>query len=251
MAEGFKILIADDEQPARRKIRSLLAREPGLGEIYEAENGRQTVQLIRMHRPDLVFLDVQMPGMDGFEVIEAVGVANLPAVVFVTAYDKYALAAFEVQAVDYLLKPFDQERFQQALQRGLAQAGNRAAGAVRLQALLTELGANRPHAQRLLVNSGTRYFFVKTSELLYLAAEEKYVNLHTAHGAHLIRETLQNLERQLDPAKFVRVHRSYMLNLDFIQEIQPMAHGDCLAVMKNGATVPISRRYRQRVLGGA
>lgn len=251
MAEGFKILIADDEQPARRKIRSLLAREPGVGEIYEAENGEQAVQLIRMHRPDLVFLDIQMPGGNGFEVIEAVGVANMPAVVFVTAFDQYALTAFEVQAVDYLLKPFDQARFRQTLQRGLAQAGNRLADAGRLAGLLAELHANRPYLQRLLVNSGTRYFFVKTGDLLYVSAQEKYVKLHTAHGAFLMRETLQNLEQQLDPSKFVRGHRSYLLNLDFIREIQPVAHGDCVAVLKNGAMVPISRRYRQRVMGGA
>ena len=175
----------------------------------------------------------------------------MPALIFVTAYDQYALAAFEVHAVDYLLKPFDQERFRKALQRALARIRLHNENAGALHRLIAEIRKEPKFLQRILVNAGTRYFFVKPNEILYISAQEKYVKIHTDKGSHLLRETMQEMEQRLDPAKFVRIHRSHLVNLDFIQEVQPWSHGDCVAILRNGAKLAVSRRYRDRLLGKA
>ncbi len=246
---GMAILIVDDEQPARKKIRTFLKDEGEVAVIFEAGNGVEAARLIQEKNPDLVLLDIQMPGMTGFEVMEAVGVEKMPAVIFVTAYDQYALAAFEVHALDYLLKPFDQERFRKSFRRAIAQIHLQKQPTGVLQRLLAEIKPEQKYLQRLMVPAGGRYFFVKTGEVQFISAEEKYVEIHTHKGGYLLRETMNEMEQRLDPAKFARIHRSYLVNIDFIAEVQPASHGDCIAVLKNGVKLAVSRRYRGRLLG--
>jgi len=244
---NLDILIVDDEFPARKKLRTFLKEEASGAAVREAGNGLEAVKSIQEQKPDLVFLDIQMPGMNGFEVIETVGVENMPAVVFVTAYDQYAVEAFEVQAVDYLLKPFDLERFKKSFHRALLQMKYKNAPATVFKNLLGEVNQEKKYLKRMLVNLGSRFFFVKTNEIMFIEAEEKYAKLHTEKENYLIRETMNNLEQRLDPEKFARVHRSYIVNLDFIREIHPGSHGDFQVLLKNGAQLAGSRRFRERV----
>ena len=245
----IKILIVDDEPPARRKIRAFLNDVGFAGEIIEAENGVAAARAIRKKNPDLVFLDIQMPGMTGFEVIETVGTENMPAVVFVTAFDQYAIEAFEVQAVDYLLKPFDEDRFQKSFQRALESIRQQKVEPEKLKHLLAEIHEETPYLQRIMVNKTGRFFFVKTEDILFIEADEKYVKLHTARETCLVRETMINLEARFDPAKFARIHRSYFVNIDVIKEMQPWSHGDYVVILNNGKQLPLSRRYRERLFG--
>jgi two-component system LytT family response regulator len=218
--------------------------------VGEAASGPEAVEAIRSLKPDLVFLDVQMPGMTGLEVIEAVGTEQMPAVVFVTAYDEFAVEAFEVQAVDYLLKPFDAARFQKALAHATERVRQRAGGAAEsLEPLLARLlGEQRRFLERLLVRDGERMFFVRVAEILRLTAEGNYVRVHTAAGRHLVRETLAGLEARLDPERFARVHRSEIVNVEAIKEIRPLFHGDHSVLLKNGDEVRLSRRFQDRLL---
>ncbi|MCB0266073.1 MAG: response regulator transcription factor [Calditrichaeota bacterium] len=239
----LKILIVDDEAPARRKLRKFVKNEPQTGEIFEATDGLSALEQIETHSPELLFLDIQMPGMTGFELIEEIGVAQMPPVIFVTAYDQYAIAAFEVQALDYLLKPFDLDRFQKAFRRVIQQLDQQPD----LRQLLREIRNKPEFLQRILVNKGERYFFVDANKILYVSAEDKYANLQTADGQFLLRETLTRLAGQLDPDKFARVHRSHIVNLAQIKEIQPWANGDFRIILNNGSELPLSRRYRENV----
>lgn len=246
MPQPLRILIADDERPARRKIREYLSEEAEIGEIAEAANGVEAQQLTDSFRPDLVFLDIQMPGKNGFEVIEAVGVEAMPAVIFVTAYDQYAIAAFEVQAIDYLLKPFDRERFGKALARARRRLVAEYDPAA-LSRLLAAIQQSQTYSDRIMINQDGRLLFVKTAEIRYIAAAEKYVLIHTKTGKHLLRETMNRLEERLDPGKFVRIHRSHIVNIDFIREMQPWSHGDYIVILHGGEELPVSRRYRERL----
>jgi two-component system LytT family response regulator len=244
-----RVLIVDDEAPARRKLRAQLVTEAGIEIVGEAGSGPEAVDAIRTLRPDLVFLDVQMPGMNGFEVLEAVGAEGMPVVVFVTAYDEFALEAFEVQAVDYLLKPFSKERFDRALERALRALEHREDGRVQVRSLLEKVLAGRRPLRRLVVRTGERMLLVGLHEVLHLEADGNYVKVHTASGVHLLRETLTALEGRLDPERFARIHRGEIVNLDAVKEIQPYFHGDLVVVLKNGERLRLSRRYRERVLG--
>lgn len=242
------ILIVDDEAPARKKIRSFLLEEDGATVILEAENGEEATAMILKQHPELVFLDIQMPRVTGFEVIEAVGASAMPPVVFCTAFEQFALDAFEVQAIDYLLKPFDQERFKKAFQRAMTQIQLRQQQQGMLTKLLDEIKKKGSYLRQLMVKEGQRIFFVNVDEIYYITSEEKYVELHVDKRRYLIRETMSNLETRLNPDKFVRTHRTTLLNLDFLQEIQPWSHGDCIALLKNGEKLNVSRRYRDRLL---
>jgi two-component system LytT family response regulator len=242
----IRTLIVDDEPLARDRIRSMLAAEPDLEVVGECSDGRQAAQAIREKSPDLLFLDIQMPEMDGFEVLAEAGDAPVKAVIFVTAYDHYAIKAFEVNALDYLLKPFDRHRFQTAL--GRARERLRAEKNLlpeQLAAALRELEAGRRHPERILVRSLGRIHFVKVGEISWVEAAGNYVKLHVGSDVHLLRETMQALEARLDPERFLRIHRSTMVNIDRIKELQPLFHGDYVVILKDGTQLTMSRGYRE------
>ncbi len=247
MSYRIRALIVDDEPLARERIRTLLRKEPDIEVAGECGDGGRAVTAIEKERPDLVFLDVQMPEAGGFEVLEAVGAERMPAVIFVTAYDKYALRAFEVHALDYLLKPFDRQRFREALERARAHIRRAQAGELH-QRLLALLGDVRPvtRRERLVVREGGRIFFLRAEEIDWVEAAGNYVRLHAGKRAHLLRETLAGLEEQLDPARFARVHRSAIVNLDRVRALEPGPHGDAALLLRDGTRLTLSRTCRAR-----
>ena len=245
----LQVLIVDDEPLARRRIRALLKGEKDVEIVGECGDGRQAIAAIQKQRPDLVFLDVQMPEVDGFGVVESVGAADMPAVVFVTAYDRYALNAFEVHALDYLLKPFDEERFQGALARARSEIRRERTDDVhqRLLALLEHLQPPGKHLDRLLVKSAGRIFFLKVEEIDWIEAAGNYVRLHVGKESHLVRETMTDLESRLDPGRFLRIHRSTLVNIDRIKELHPWFSGDYAVVLHDGTQLRLSRGHRERL----
>ena len=249
--EPVRVLIADDEPPARAKVRRFLAADPEVEIVGEAGSGPEAVDAIQRLRPDLVFLDIQMPGADGFGVLAALEGDALPHVVFVTAYDAYALRAFEVHAVDYLLKPFDADRFRTALTRAKERARAPMDGGDLEQRIRRALAEARPapasYLDRVLVRTGGRAVFLRTEDVDWLEAEENYVRLHAGAESYLVRGTLAGLEERLDPAKFIRVHRSHVVNLASIRELHPWSHGDWMIVLRDGRELMLSRRYRDRI----
>lgn len=250
VAAGAKVraLIVDDEAPARRRVRTLLGDEPAVEIIGEAASGVEAVLAIREQRPDIVFLDIQLPGMSGFEVIQAVGIASVPAVVFVTAYDEFAVQAFAVDAIDYLVKPIDAGRFRESLARVLRRIRE---GGQRREELGRLLGSVLParFVERLIVRKGERLLFIPVDDIERLSADGNYVEVHTHTDSHLMRETLSHLETILDPQRFVRVHRSELVSIRAVREVQAHAHGDSIVVLKSGACVRMSRRYSGKLLG--
>jgi len=246
----IRTVIVDDEPIAREGVRRQLSREPDVEIIAECGDGLAAVETIRELTPDLVFLDVQMPGMDGFEVVQAIEV--MPAVVFVTAYDKYALQAFEVNAVDYLLKPFDGERFQKAFQRARAQIESRTTEMIKakLEALLESIRPQQRYLERLVVKAAGRIFFLAVSEIDWIESADNYVNLHCGRESHLIRETLSSLETKLNPEEFLRVRHSAIVNLKRIKELRPLFKGEYEIVLLSGVKLTSSRRYRSKLETG-
>lgn len=243
----MKALIVDDEQPARRKIISFLKSEKGIDQIIEACNGIEAIEKIKSLKPDLVFLDIQMPGLDGFEVIDEIGVEEMPPVVFVTAYDQYAINAFDVNAVDYLLKPFDKERFSKSFHRVSEEIKLKKRKFDDIRLILDDVKKERKSLDRFLVSVGSKYFFVPLREIIYISSAEKYVELHTAKGKYLLRNTMNNVEETLDSEIFARIHRSYIINVEQIQEMQPWSHGDYIVILKNGEKLNMSRRYKANI----
>src|SRR5687768_5811375 len=242
-------VIADDEPLARERIRTLLAEEPDIEVVAEAANGMEAVSAVREHQPDLLFLDVQMPGLDGFGVIDQLQSTRLPSIVFVTAYDEYAIAAFDVHALDYLLKPFNRMRFQKTLKRARAHVLARAGTDFghRVVGLLETVRAQRKHLDRLVIRNAGRVAFLTVTEIDWIEAAGNYVKIYGGKEQHVLRETLKNLEQRLDPHRFVRVHRSTILNIERIRELQPLFHGDQIAVLKDGTRVTCSRSYSDRL----
>lgn len=245
---GLKVLIVDDEPLARDTLRLLLEGQEDVQIVGECSDGLEAVESIRAVGPDVVFLDVQMPGCNGFEVVERVGPENMPITVFATAYDSYALKAFDASALDYLLKPFDDERFERALQRAREAVGQRAEDELRdkLEALIRR-DRDTTFLTRIMVKSRDSVTFVNVDEIQWIESAGDYVTLKTLDKSHLIRETMTGLEDKLDSSRFVRIHRSTIVNLDYVKELKPYFHGDYIVYMKSGKELKLSRRYWDRV----
>ncbi len=255
----LQVLVVDDEPRARSGIRKLLESDSEIQVVDECGDGPAAVEAITALEPDLVLLDVQMPGMNGFEVVRAVGVDRMPLVVFVTAYDQFALEAFDVNAIDYLLKPFDDDRFRTAMDRAKSTLRSRELGDLshRLIGLLKRTAGESDrhdeqhdqarYATRLLVKHAGRVFFVPANEVDWIEAADYYVKLHVNDRAHLLRETMQSLETRLDPELFFRVHRSAIVNLDRVRELQPYFRRSHVVILKDGTKLKLSRARREKL----
>jgi two-component system LytT family response regulator len=245
----IRAVIVDDEPLARRRIRNLLAEAEDVEVAAECANGEEAIRAMEESPPDLLFLDIQMPELDGFDVLQAVGVGRVPVVIFVTAYDQFALRAFEAQALDYLLKPFDDERFEAALQRARGRIRERQGGDLdaRLRALLEEVRGGSGYLQRLVVPAGHRSIFIRTEQIDWIEAERNYVRLHVGGRAHLMRENLSRIASALDPATFCRIHRSTIVNVDRIQAVESLFRGEYLVVLHDGTKLTSGRSYRDNL----
>jgi two-component system LytT family response regulator len=251
-----RVVLADDESLARERLRQLLSRYPAWTIVAECRNGPEAVEAILCHHPDVVFLDIRMPGLDGLEVADAIraedesAAPNDVAIVFVSAHDEFALRAFDVSAVDYLLKPIDRERFDRAVARLEARLSSAqpAMAAADAAALLGVLPGTAPCVHRFLVRSARGYYFVRTADVEWIEAEGNYAGLHAAGRTHLVRHTMKMLESRLDPATFVRVHRSAIVNLTRLARMEPLGHGEYRLHLESGASVDTSRAYSARVM---
>jgi two-component system LytT family response regulator len=241
-----RAVIVDDEPLPRERIATLLSGHPEVQVIAECGDGAEAVRIITEHKPDLVFLDIQMPELDGFEVLESLEAEELPAVIFVTAFDAYAVRAFEVSAIDYLLKPIDPGRFEQALGRAFQRLAH-PLDTSELQDFLTRWRAQRGFATRFVVRSGGKLSFVRIQEVDWIDAAGNYVRLHVGGRQHLIRETMKSIESRLDPEVFVRVHRSAIVNIDRVTLLEPYFHGEYVVVMKDGTKLTSSRSHSARL----
>ena len=237
----LRALLVDDEPLARQRLRALLKNEPRVDVVGECEDGYAALDAIRHLGPDLIFLDVQMPGLDGFDVIDLLEPAECPSVIFVTAYDKYAVRAFEVSAADYLLKPFEPHRLGSAISRAVALAARDDRGA-HLHALVENVRASRP-LQHFLVRTAGRAYTVRAEDVESIEAADHYVELRTATGTHLLRDSLSSIERRLDSTTFVRIHRSTVVNVTSVRELRARPHGEATVVLASGRRAGCSRTY--------
>ena len=248
MKRLIRALIVDDEPLARDGIRLLLAEDPEISSITEASNGKQAVSRIRTQAPDLVFLDVQMPEMDGFSVLRKVGPQRFPAVIFVTAYDRYAVEAFEIQAVDYLLKPFTKQRFHQALGRAKLRLESGELSLDRqVLSILEQMAKGSGYLERLAVKTPRGTIFVNVKDVDWIEAAENYVRLHVGTAEHLIQTTMNAISRKLDPSFFIRIHRSRIVNINKVQSVNPAFHGEYLLKLNSGAELRSGRVYNDQV----
>ena len=252
----LRVVVADDEPIGRQRLVRLLQAEPDTEVVAACADGEEAVEAIREHAPDVVLLDIQMPHLDGFEVVAALGESHPPAVIFVTAHDQYALRAFEIHAFDYLLKPVDPDRLREAMERATA-PGNRApqgSTTRRILTLLEEINARERGRgrDRIVVRSPERAFFLRTETIDWIEAAGKFVHLHVGRAVHALRESMAELEQELDPARFLRISRSVIVNVDRIQEIQPWFQGDYVLILSDGTRITSTRGYRdnmRRLLG--
>ena len=244
----MRVLIADDEPWARKRIATLLKPEKDVEILKECAGGEEAIHAIIECAPDLVFLDVQMPEVDGFEVLDAIGPEHMPLVIFATAYDRYAIQAFDAQAIDYLLKPFDEERFRKALNRARRELEGKISSEKSLAKLLESMRAERRYVRRLVAKSGGRVLFLKLADIDWLEATGNYVTLHSGKESHMLRTTMNSLELRLDPAQFARIHRSSIVNLDRVREMQPLFRGEQVLILKDGTRLSLGRAYRAKLL---
>jgi two-component system, LytTR family, response regulator len=248
----IRTLIVDDEPLARDRLRKLLESEPDIQIVGECADGAEALEAIGKEAPDLLFLDVQMPELDGFGVIAGLKDSSPPAIIFVTAYDKFALRAFEVHALDYLLKPFDRDRFNKALERARSTIRQSEGGALKqhLSSLLADLKSEKSapkYLDRLAVKNEGRVLFFRIDDIDWIEAADNYVSIHLGAEQHMHRETMASLESKLPPSKFVRINRSIIVNIERIKEMQPMFHGDYVVILKNGTRLNMSRNYRDKL----
>lgn len=243
--------VADDEPLARERIRSILKGRERYSIVTECKDGVETVEALTEQDIDLLFLDVQMPGLDGFQIVESLGAMPLPIIVFVTAFNEYALRAFDVSALDYLLKPFDKERFEKTLARveERLERRDRTGMSAELREFLGTLAtpAVPNHVSRFPVKANGEIYFVRAEDVDWIDAEGNYVTLHAAGRRHLVRDTIKSLERRLDPAKFVRVHRSAIINIERLRKLQPYFHGEYVITLQDGTTLTSSRTFSDRL----
>jgi two-component system LytT family response regulator len=242
---NIRALIVDDEPLARKRIKSLLAYQKDIA-IAECGTGREAITLIQESSPDLLFLDIQMPEIDGFEVLQSIHAQKMPAIIFTTAYDQHALKAFEVHALDYLLKPFKQERFREAVERARTQLAKSTAAKISpgLTGLIEELRAERAHLNRFMVKSSNRVVFVRAGEVDWIESAANYVLLHVGDKTHILRETMRELAGKLCPRTFQRISRSVIVNLERVKELQPMGKGQYVVILGNGKQLTMSRGIR-------
>lgn len=240
-----RVLIADDEPLARERVTVMLRATPGYEVVAECADGPETVDAILRHAPDILFLDIRMPGLDGFEVLAALGEVDVPpAVVFVTAHDAHAVEAFDVEAADYLLKPFDTERFTRSLARAEARLARGPDDlALGVRAFLETLGTSRAYPERFLVRAASHLYFVRSADIEWIESAANYVRLHIAGRVHMLRDTLKGIATKLPPDRFVRIHRSIIVNVDAIQRLEPNGHGEYRILLADGKRVTSSRGY--------
>ena len=242
-------LIVDDETLARKFIRRMLKEDHDVEIVGECNDGKSAVALIQKYKPDIVFLDVQMPAMDGFAVLDAIDVQQLPEIIFTTAYEKYAIRAFELHALDYLLKPFDQTRFRDATRHAKERLNQRQEedGRLQISALLENVKSQPKYLERLIIKAEGRISFLDTREINWIEADDKYVHLHTAKASRMVRQTLSAMETQLDPKKFQRIHRSAIVNVERIKELEPTFNGEHVVHLEDGTKLTLSRTYREKL----
>jgi two-component system LytT family response regulator len=246
--QSIRTVIIDDERLARQRIRRMLSEFPGFDVAAEFESSEDGLAFLESNAADLLFLDVQMPGMDGFALLESLSAERTPLVIFVTAYDEYALRAFEVHAFDYLLKPFDQTRFEKTIDRARKQLTSEERNSEKLLHLLNEFRQRNQEPARFAIKTPGRLFFVRQEDIDWMEAADNYVNLHVGADTHLIRETMNALEQRLDSHRFLRIHRSTIVNADRIKELRPWFHGEYVVLLKDGTELTLSRTYRERIL---
>ena len=252
----IRTIIVEDEPLARERMLNLLETDDDIEVCAECGDGRSAVEKITELEPDLLFLDIQMPELDGFGVLAELSIPKLPAVVFVTAYDQFALKAFEVHAVDYLLKPFDRGRFREALQRAKTRIASTQAqpAADNLRALIADLRPDSKAIQKIAIKSSGRVTFVKVEDIDWVEAADNYVNIHSGTASHMLRETMTALSTRLPTEKFVRINRSCIVNLERVKELQPLFHGEYAVILHDGTKLTLSRNYRSnlaRLMGEA